>query len=38
MRTFDPGEFDPTAIRQWAEAFSRLNFRRRMQEVVDAAI
>jgi glycosyltransferase involved in cell wall biosynthesis len=38
MRSFDPAQFDPVAIRQWAEGFSRMNFRRRMQEVVDAAV
>ncbi|BBZ27694.1 putative glycosyl transferase [Mycolicibacterium madagascariense] len=38
MRSFDAARFDPVAIRQWAEGFSRANFRRRMQEVVDAAV
>ena len=37
MRSLDPAQFDPVAIRRWAEGFSRANFRRRMQEVVDAA-
>jgi glycosyltransferase involved in cell wall biosynthesis len=38
MRSFDASRFDAIAIRQWAEGFSRANFRRRMQEVVDAAV
>jgi glycosyltransferase involved in cell wall biosynthesis len=37
MRTFDAGGYDRAAIRAWAERFSRATFRRRMQEVVDAA-
>lgn len=38
MRTFDHQQFDPMAIRRWAEGFSRANFRARMQDVVDAAV
>jgi glycosyltransferase involved in cell wall biosynthesis len=38
MRSFDPAQFDAVAIRRWAEGFSRANFRRRMQEVVDGAV
>ncbi|GAA1461152.1 glycosyltransferase [Williamsia maris] len=36
MRGFDTRSYDRTAIREWAESFSRANFRARMREVVDA--
>ncbi|AMY19971.1 MULTISPECIES: glycosyltransferase [Nocardiaceae] len=38
MRSFDPSTFDRADIRSWAEGFSRAEFRRKMQEVVDAAL
>jgi glycosyltransferase involved in cell wall biosynthesis len=38
MLTFDPSAFDRNEIRAWAEGFSRSNFRRRMRDVVDAAL
>lgn len=38
MRSFDPGAFDRDKIREWAESFSRADFRRRMQEVVTDAL
>jgi glycosyltransferase involved in cell wall biosynthesis len=37
IRTFDPSNYDRTYIRQWAETFSRANFRTRMQRVMDGA-
>ena len=36
MRTFDPGAYDRGEIRSWAQEFSRTNFRKKMQDVVDA--
>ncbi|OMC29664.1 glycosyl transferase family 1 [Mycobacterium sp. GA-1841] len=36
MRGFDPGDYDRSRIRAWAETFSRSCFRHRMREVVDA--
>lgn len=35
MRAFDPAAYDRREIREWAEGFSRNNFRQRMQDVVD---
>lgn len=38
MREFDPDDFDRLKIREWSQNFSRSSFRRRMREVVDAAL
>ena len=38
VKAFDPSEFSPTKIRQWAENFSRENFRARMQQVMDDVV
>lgn len=35
IRAFEPSDFDRARIRQWAEGFSRANFRARMQTVMD---
>ncbi len=38
MKTFDPSDYDRRAIRSWAEGFSRANFRRRMQQVMNEVL
>lgn len=35
IKSFEAAEYDARRIRQWAEGFSRLNFRQRMQSVLD---
>ncbi|MEJ8278248.1 glycosyltransferase [Pseudonocardia spirodelae] len=35
LRGFDPGAFDPAAVRRHAESFSRAQFRSRMRRIVD---
>jgi glycosyltransferase involved in cell wall biosynthesis len=38
IKAFDPSQFSPTEIRQWAENFSEGNFRARMQKVMDDVV
>lgn len=36
LRTFDASQYDPAAIRSWAERFSPAEFRRKMNDIVDS--
>ena len=38
IKTFDPSDYDRSGIRQWAESFSRMNFRAEMQRVMDEVV
>lgn len=35
LRTFDAGQYDPAAIRSWAERFSPAQFRLKMRDILD---
>jgi len=38
IKMFDPSDYDRSHIRQWAERFSRMNFRAQMQRVMDEVV
>jgi glycosyltransferase involved in cell wall biosynthesis len=38
LRSFDPADFDPAEVREWAQRFGRARFRAQMRGVVDEVV